>query len=86
MFSFGKKVCNSGVKILKNLGRSYGVKSAQALKKGTILPTKSHYMGFGVKNGHYLISNIKFPITFYEKSKVFCTPILSSKAKVVVLV
>lgn len=82
LYNFGKKVCNSGIKILKQSSRCYGSKSAQALKKGLILPSKSHLMGFGTRNGHCLLNNINLPFTFYQNSKVLCTALSSSKAKV----
>ena len=55
LYAFGKKVCNSGVKVEKN-GQCFYSKSSQALKKGTvILPTKFHKIAFDSKNGGKLV-------------------------------
>lgn len=58
----------------------------QALNNGAVLPTKFHYLAFNSKNGDSLINNISFPFTFFEKHKVFCVPIITTRANVVPII
>lgn len=82
----GKKVSNSGVKILHENIRPFSAKSRQAVTNGVILPTKYHYVVFNSKNGQKILNNANFPFTFYWKGNVICTPKSISKAKANILV
>lgn len=86
LYAHGKKVCNSGIKIVRNNNRFFQSKSTQALDKGAVLPTKFHYLAFNSKNGDTLINNIQFPFSFFEKHKVFCVPLIITRANVTSLV
>lgn len=82
----GKKVSNSGVKILSDNIRPFSAKSRQAVNNGIILPTKYHYVVFNSKNGQKILSNINFPFTYYWRGNMLCTPKSVSKAKANILV
>lgn len=50
LYAHGKKICNSGIQVLKNI-KTFQTKSHQALEKGVIIPTKFHILAFSSKNG-----------------------------------
>lgn len=58
-------VCNSGIHVVRSSQRAFQNKSVQALDKGTVLPTKFHFLAFNSKNGDSLIKNVIFPFTFF---------------------
>ncbi len=82
----GKKICNSGVKILSFTNRPYTAKSTQAVNNGVVLSTKYDYVVFNSKNGQKILNNINFPFTFYWKEKVLCTSKTISQTKANILV
>lgn len=79
-------MCNSGIQIIGGSTRFFQSKSIEALDKGVVLSTKFHHLAFNAKNGDSLLKNVIFPFSFYEKHKVFCTPVMKTRAKIVSLV
>lgn len=76
----GKRVCNSGVKVVTS-SRPFADKSSNAVDNGIVLSSKFDYVVFNSKSGHKILKNINVPFAFYWKSKVFCTPRIISQVK-----
>jgi hypothetical protein len=57
LFFKGKKICNSGIKVV-GCSRPFADKSSQAVHNGVILSTKFEYIVFDSKSGQHILRDI----------------------------